>query len=179
MNPLEHLAHAAGTGVRAGANVARFALSLTGLGVSVVRGLVRDVPGPFGATAQAPVPPVADYEPAPIEPVEVDEPVGPRARAKAEDRSNGHRAEDEVHLPDGPTPEQAGELRLAQRQEAADEESVGAQLRVDEPWDGYEKMTAQQIVARLKEADDAQRAIVRLYESNGRARKGILRATEA
>jgi hypothetical protein len=54
---------------------------------------------------------------------------------------------------------------------------VGAEVRVDAPWEGYDRMRAADIVARLKSADDATRAVVRLYEQQGKARSSVLAAT--
>lgn len=53
----------------------------------------------------------------------------------------------------------------------------GAELHVDPPWDGYERMTAADIVDRLVVADAAERAVVRLYEQQHKRRKSILAAT--
>lgn len=55
--------------------------------------------------------------------------------------------------------------------------SPGAELHVDAPWDGYERMTAADIVDRLIVADDAEKAVVRLYEQQHKRRKSILAAT--
>jgi hypothetical protein len=53
----------------------------------------------------------------------------------------------------------------------------GAQLRVDAPWDGYDRMKANEIVTRVKRADVAAKAVVRLYEQTHKKRKSILDAT--
>src|SRR3954454_21348074 len=53
----------------------------------------------------------------------------------------------------------------------------GAEVRVDAPWDGYDQMRATDVVARVKDADDATRAMVRLYESTNKARKSVIDAT--
>lgn len=55
----------------------------------------------------------------------------------------------------------------------------GAQIRVDAPWKGYDDMTAAQVVARLRDADTATAAVVRLYEQANKGRKSVLGATEA
>lgn len=55
---------------------------------------------------------------------------------------------------------------------------AGAQVRVAEPWEGYRKMKAADVVDRLATADSAQLAVVQLYENQGRARKTILAAVE-
>jgi hypothetical protein len=53
-----------------------------------------------------------------------------------------------------------------------------ATLRVGEPFQGYDKLKAPEIVARVRESDDAVKAVVRLYESTHKKRKSILSATE-
>jgi hypothetical protein len=61
--------------------------------------------------------------------------------------------------------------------EAGPADDVGAEVHVDAPWDGYDRMRAADIVARLRSADDATRAVVRLYEQQGKARSSVLAAT--
>jgi hypothetical protein len=61
--------------------------------------------------------------------------------------------------------------------EAGPADDVGAEVHVDAPWDGYDHMRAADIVARLRSADEATRAVVRLYEQQGKARSSILAAT--
>ena len=56
--------------------------------------------------------------------------------------------------------------------------SPGATLHVSEPFQGYDKLKAPEIVARVRESDDAVKAVVRLYESSHKKRKSILSATE-
>jgi hypothetical protein len=61
--------------------------------------------------------------------------------------------------------------------EAGPADDVGAEVHVDAPWDGYDGMRAADIVARLRAADEATRAVVRLYEQHGKARSSVLAAT--
>ena len=61
--------------------------------------------------------------------------------------------------------------------EAGPAAEVGAEVHVDAPWDGYDRMRAADIVDRLRAADDATRAVVRLYEQHGKARSSVLAAT--
>jgi hypothetical protein len=61
--------------------------------------------------------------------------------------------------------------------EAGPADDVGAQVHVDAPWDGYDRMRAADIVDRLRAADEATRAVVRLYEAQGKARSSVLAAT--
>jgi hypothetical protein len=57
-------------------------------------------------------------------------------------------------------------------------EDVHATLHVDRPWDGYDDQSASEIVSRLREADEATKAVVRLYEQQHKNRRTVLRATE-
>lgn len=57
-------------------------------------------------------------------------------------------------------------------------EGAGANLRVDEPWPGYGKMTAVDIVDRLAAADRATLATVQLYEATHRKRTTVLTAVD-
>jgi hypothetical protein len=61
--------------------------------------------------------------------------------------------------------------------EAGPADDVGAEIHVDQPWDGYDRMRAADIVDRLRAADEATRAVVRLYEQRGKARSSVLAAT--
>jgi hypothetical protein len=61
--------------------------------------------------------------------------------------------------------------------EAGPADDVGAEVHVDPPWDGYDRMRAADIVDRLRAADEATRAVVRLYEAQGKARSSVLAAT--
>jgi ferritin-like metal-binding protein YciE len=52
-------------------------------------------------------------------------------------------------------------------------------LRGDEPWPGYDEMTAEEIVSRLREADDDELAKrVREYERSHKGRASVLHAAE-
>jgi ferritin-like metal-binding protein YciE len=51
-------------------------------------------------------------------------------------------------------------------------------LRGDEPWPGYDEMTAQEIVARLRDGEDAVATRVRDYERVHKNRATVLRAVE-
>lgn len=53
----------------------------------------------------------------------------------------------------------------------------GAHITVDEPWPGYGTMRAADVVARLRAADTATKAIVRLYEQQHRKRRSVIAAT--
>ena len=55
-------------------------------------------------------------------------------------------------------------------------DSPGAQLHVDEPWDGYRRMKVAEIVAQLEGQSPEVLAAVELYETTHRKRRGVLDA---
>src|SRR5579859_4497025 len=58
------------------------------------------------------------------------------------------------------------------------EDGAGAQVRVQQPWDGYERATAKEVIARLQTASPAELATVQLYERGHRGRQTVLAAVE-
>lgn len=57
-------------------------------------------------------------------------------------------------------------------------DGAGAQVRVDEPWEGYSRLNAKDVVAQLATADTAMLAVVRLYEAANRNRRTVLAEIE-
>jgi hypothetical protein len=58
------------------------------------------------------------------------------------------------------------------------EEGAGAALTVEEPWQGYARMNARQVIERLADASDAELAVIQLYESTHRGRRTLISAVE-
>lgn len=58
------------------------------------------------------------------------------------------------------------------------EQGAGAEVHVDPPWDGYEQMTARQVITRLATADPAEAAAVQLYEGKNRSRQTVMNAVD-
>lgn len=58
------------------------------------------------------------------------------------------------------------------------EEGAGAEVHVNPPWDGYEGMSAKQVITRLATADPAEIAAVQLYEGSNRRRRTVMNAVE-
>lgn len=56
-------------------------------------------------------------------------------------------------------------------------DDVSGTIVVQEPWPGYDEEPAKAVVARLRGADPATKAVVRLYEQQRKARATVLRAT--
>lgn len=63
---------------------------------------------------------------------------------------------------------------VAESADAGAADGAGAQLRVDQPWSGYDSLKAKDVVAQLATADAATLAVVRLYESTHRERRTVL-----
>jgi hypothetical protein len=81
---------------------------------------------------------------------------------------------------DPPTPESRFKREQVEDEVVESEGAAapGATLRVDEPFAGYDRMKAADIVSRLRSGDAATKAVVRLYESTHKKRKSVLAATE-
>jgi hypothetical protein len=58
------------------------------------------------------------------------------------------------------------------------EDGAGAAINVVEPWNGYERMSAKDVITRAKSANPAELAAVRLYESRHRSRQTVLAAVD-
>lgn len=152
----------------------RLGLSAGGLGLSVARTVVeearralgRDEPPANGWSGPSP-PPVRS--PAPDvrgqgDPLEsVVDVVAPSPVPTVPPVTGAKQVDDE------PVP-------VAEFAEAGAEDGAGAQIHVDPPWDGYDKMTAAQIRERLASADSGLAAAVSLYEGAGRGRVSVVDA---
>jgi hypothetical protein len=58
------------------------------------------------------------------------------------------------------------------------EEGAGAGVTVLEPWEGYARMSARDVIVRARQANAAELAAVRLYESSHRRRQTVLAAID-
>jgi hypothetical protein len=58
------------------------------------------------------------------------------------------------------------------------EHGAGATITVAEPWNGYGRLGAKDVVARARSADRAELAAVRLYEARHRSRQTVLAAVD-
>ncbi|MEA2317111.1 MAG: hypothetical protein QOD44_1300 [Solirubrobacteraceae bacterium] len=77
-----------------------------------------------------------------------------------------------------PTRAEVAAVRQANREAAAVEGGPGPAVRLVAPWEGYDEMPLDQVLARLEGADEVLLAAVRLYETQGESRQVILLATE-
>ncbi len=58
------------------------------------------------------------------------------------------------------------------------EDGAGAEIEVDEPWEGYAEMNADAVIARLRQASPAELALIELYERANKGRKTVLAAAK-
>jgi hypothetical protein len=84
-----------------------------------------------------------------------------------------------------PTPSLAEPAHVASEVELVEEsadpgatDGAGAQIRIDEPWEGYRQMKAADIIDRLTSASREEIAAVELFETVGRKRKSVLTAAQ-
>ena len=62
--------------------------------------------------------------------------------------------------------------------DAGAEDGAGAQVRIAEPWSGYDQLGARDVIERLAAATPAELAAVQLYEGSKRRRKTVLAEAE-
>jgi hypothetical protein len=67
---------------------------------------------------------------------------------------------------------------VAEFAESGAEEGAGAELHVDEPWEGYRRMRVAAIRDRVAVAGAEELAVVQLYEVTHRRRRSVLDAVE-
>lgn len=89
--------------------------------------------------------------------------------------------EREVVVADPPEPVHVSEepVLVAESAETGAEDGAGAELRIEEPWEGYSSMTASEVRARLRDSDAATAAAVKLYEAGHKGRSTVLQAASA
>jgi hypothetical protein len=154
--------------------------ALTGVLEAVAAALEDATPAPPSAAAPArpasppPAPPLLADD-APVTPLR-PRPAPPPPPPPPADEPPPAAAE--VFGPPEPTRGEAARAREAKREAQATDDSPGPEIRIDEPWPGYRKLRAPDIVDRLEAADEATKAMVRLYESGHRKRRTVLAATE-
>jgi hypothetical protein len=74
-------------------------------------------------------------------------------------------------------PPHAAERRAQPHQPGA-EEGAGAAVTAMEPWNGYSQMNAREVIARARQANRAELAAVRRYETRHRRRQTVLAAVD-
>jgi len=154
---------------RAAGEVAGRALSITGQAIEIITPGRSQPAWDGNAPPPEPAPPPAD---APAPPV-VDAPVAPVAEAPVEwsEEPPAPLVEEPAHVSEEP------EL-VQESAEPGAEEGAGAGITVAEPWDGYGRMSAKDVIDRTTTASVAELATMRLYEARHRARQTVLAAVD-
>ena len=171
--------------LRVGARVARLslytaeeALRLTGGVADQALKILRPPgPGPESAPAtEADRQARPERQPGPAE--RPPSPPPPATPARAAEPSKPAEPADLPPLADEPAHVSREAVVVEELAEAGAEEGAGAELRVDEPWPDYRHLAANDIIARLEQADAAELAAVELYEQTHRARQSVLTVAE-
>jgi hypothetical protein len=116
----------------------------------------------LGGDGQRPEPPAEAYEaPAP-------QPAAP-ARPAREPTSRADVPDEPEHVSEEP-------VLVAEVADRGAEEGPGPQISVAEPWEGYSRMKAPDVIDRLAAATPEELAVVQLYESTHKRRKTVLEA---
>jgi hypothetical protein len=92
-------------------------------------------------------------------------------RPRAEPAPSAEPAVAQVHVSEEP-------VLVEELAEPGAEEGAGAEVHVDPPWDGYERMNAKHVISRLATAEPTELAAVQLYEASNRRRQTIMTAVE-
>ncbi len=93
------------------------------------------------------------------------------ARMNAPERSATLFAQQPTHVSEEPA-------LVEEFSEPGAEDGAGAEIHVEEPWDGYAQMNARQVIDRVSTTTPAVLAAVQLYESTHRRRQTVLNAVE-
>ncbi len=171
----------------------RLPLTLLGLAIrdslSIARSALRLLqPSSAGGEEQR-VAPVAPARPGPRPDPAAPPPVDAGAalrRTRERERARATApAAAPAASPPAPEAERLGERPAHVSREAAPVASFGpagdaqASLSVQAPWKGYELQPAPDIIARVRGADEATKAVVLLYEQQHKRRTTVLKAARA
>lgn len=162
--------------LRVGAGALNLALRTAERGGILAVGVVRSVvPTPPPATAPPAYGDVAfDARSEPeTEPEPEPEPAPPDTSAYQEPPATPLDEREAVAKTIDDEPELVAEFA-----EPGAEGGAGPEVEVDEPWDGYGGMTTDEVIARVREADAAEIAVVEFYEQAHKRRQSVLDAAE-
>jgi hypothetical protein len=153
------------------------------LAESAVEQVVRHVvPGdPEPAEEQ----PRAGQHAQPAAPPPKAQPAAPQPKAQTaaqpKPRSGAQPSQPRVAAP-SPVPEPAvvseEPVLVAESADPGAEDGAGPEIEVAEPWEGYRRAPAADVLARVASGSAAEVAVVQLYEQTHRRRKSVLDAAE-
>jgi hypothetical protein len=122
-------------------------------------------------TAPQRPPPSSSGNGGPPDAVDVEPPAPPEPRVRRD-------ADSPPAVPDELIPDHVDEevVLVAEVAEEGAEDGAGPELRIAEPWDGYDRMAAVEVCDRLTAASAELAAAVELYESTRKSRRSVLDA---
>jgi hypothetical protein len=103
-------------------------------------------------------------------------PVRPREPVRWDERPSARRRERAAARPPEPAHVEQELEVVAEVADPGAEEGPGPQISVAEPWDGYSRMRASDVIDRLAAATPEELAVVQLYEGAHKRRKTVLEA---
>jgi hypothetical protein len=183
--PLRVWFHSARLLTRAAGGAAERAVSLAGQtlgrnGSSSDHGSAPAAPGWREESIEQPVSPV-DVEHPQAEPEPRPAPAQPpdtAARARSVSAVRPRVQEPEAPVVTEPVHVSEEPELVREEAEPGAEDGAGARVTVLEPWDGYARMNAREVIARARQAGPAELAAMRLYESRHRSRQTVLAAVD-
>lgn len=101
----------------------------------------------------------------------------PGRRPRTHSEAAGPDRAEAARIREAEREQETAEAREVARDPEADAAGAGAEVHVEEPWPGYDAMSATDVAARVGNEDQAVRAAVRLYEAAHERREVVMRAT--
>lgn len=161
---------------RAVGGVAGRALEISGRAIQVASSarssrVERDVDRAERGAPRRPRDPASRPAPAARPAPPVDTPSAPRALRPESAPAPPASPEPPTHVSEEP-------VLVRESAEPGAEEGAGARVTVIEPWTGYGRMNARDVIDRVPTASVAELAALRLYEARHRARRTVLAAVD-
>jgi hypothetical protein len=181
--PLRLSFRAASLALRGGEQIAERGLAIAVQAVGIIRPgsdaaehATSDTWEPPAEAESAPEPAEAEIAPEPTPAERAPEPEERAAETMSVERADAidleaPPEEEPIHVSE--EPELAAELA-----EPGAEEGAGAEVRIEEPWPGYSRLNAEELISRLTASDPAELAAIQLYESAHQRRQTVLSAVE-
>jgi hypothetical protein len=142
-----------------------------GVAVDVLKGARGLLAGDPDRDTWAPVEPETTRNGTPTRPVTTEPVERPPAPTAATPTPAPEPPAEEEHVDEGV-------VLVAEVAEAGAEDGAGPELDVEEPWENYDRLTAEEIADRLSAASREAVAAVQLYEAVTKSRDSVLEAAE-
>ena len=157
----------------------RLGLRATGLAVRGAREIVERAAGLAGLApdrAQS-----TDFDAAPSEaPIRTDPPARPTQTqtAGAPPLNQSEAIDYDAPAEKEPVHVDEGSELVEEVADPGAEDGAGASVRVAEPWDGYRRLRAAEVIKRVAQASSEELAAIELYELTSRKRQTVIAAAQ-